>query len=229
MRKKIFPIVIVIVLGLLVMSTVQAFASPMERTTQADAPADLAVKPTKKADDPSANAPGKTKGKNVNIKGIIASANAGSLVVTTDDGGSLTIVITADTRIQVPGLGKEAGVAALKPGLQVGVQATEKDGVLTARSIHVVPGKPVLAHHVGVVTDYQPGVSITIEDKDGVAFTYLLSPDAKILPLDRVDLLVAGAYVTVIAPRDVTTTDLVATGIVVHPAVPAGLSNPATP
>jgi hypothetical protein len=53
-------------------------------------------------------------------------------------------------------------------------------------------------------------------------YTFLLSPDVKILPEERLNLLVVGAYVTVISPRDVTTTDMIATGIVVHPAIPPG-------
>jgi hypothetical protein len=106
--------------------------------------------------------------------------------------------------------------------LQVGVQATEKDGVLTARSIHVIPGKPARTHNVGLVTAYQAGVSITIACKDGLSYTFLLDPALKILPEERVNLLAAGAYVTVISPRDITTTDSIATGIVVHPAVPPG-------
>jgi hypothetical protein len=104
----------------------------------------------------------------------------------------------------------------------VGIQATEKEGVLTARSIHVIPGKPAQSHNVGVVTDYQAGVSISIATRDGQTYTFKLSPDAKILPTERLDLLTIGACVTVISPRDVTTTDLIATGIVIHPAVPPG-------
>jgi hypothetical protein len=42
----------------------------------------------------------------------------------------------------------------------------------------------------------------------------------KILPAERADLLVVGAWVTIISPRDVTQVEPVALGIVVHPAAP---------
>ncbi len=180
------------------------------------------VKPTKKVNDHTPGPPEKDKGKPVNIKGIIASADTGSIVITRTDGSSVTVGITAETRISIASMGRDGGIANLLPGLQVGVQATEKDGILTARSIHVIPGKPEKIHNVGVVTDYQEGVSITIAAKDGMSYTFLLSPDIKILPEERISLLIVGAYVTIISPRDVTTTDLIATGIVIHPAVPAG-------
>jgi hypothetical protein len=187
------------------------------------------VKPTKKVNDHTPGPPDKDKGKPVNIKGIIASADAGSIGVTQSDGSSVIVMITADTRISIASMGKDGGVANLLPGMQVGIQAVENAGILTARSIHVIPGKPAKSHNVGVVTDYQEGVSLTIAAKDGMSYTFLLSPDVKILPEERLALLVVGAYVTVISPRDFTTTDLIASGIVIHPAVPPGQETKITP
>jgi len=180
------------------------------------------VKPTKKANDHTPGPPEKNKGKPLNIKGIIVSKNAGNIVIAQSDDTSIAVVITTDTRISIATLGKYGSLADLLPGMQVGVQATEKDGVLTARSIHIIPGKPAIKHNVGMVADYQIGVSITIAARDGKSYTYLLSPDVKILPEERLSLLLVGAYVTIISPRDFTTTDLIATGIVIHPGVPAG-------
>jgi hypothetical protein len=206
---------------LLVMSLFLAATSQASGTTNVDNDVP-GVKPTKKINDHTPGPPDKVKGKPVNIKGIIASADAGSIVITQSDGAQITVLIAPDTRISVASMGKDGDVTDLLPGLQVGVQATEKDSVLTARSIHVIPGKPAKSHNVGVVADYQAGVSITITAKDGMNYTFLLSPDVKILPEERLNLLVVGAYVTVISPRDVTTTDMIATGIVVHPAIPPG-------
>jgi hypothetical protein len=76
------------------------------------------------------------------------------------------------------------------------------------------------------VTDYQPGVSITIEDKDGNAYTYLLTEETRILPAEREEFLAAGSRVTIIAPRDVASVDLVARGIVVHPDQAEGETEP---
>ena len=84
---------------------------------------------------------------------------------------------------------------------------------------HPANGNPV--HRVGIVTAYTAGSSITIEAVDGKPYTFVVSPDTKILPESRVDLLVVGARVTIIAPRDVTGGPAAATGIVVHPAASA--------
>ena len=218
MKTTLLIFSLILVISLFMVATTQVSGSTSTASDDSRSGDEWSAgKPTKKPNDHAADASGKDKdkGKPVNIKGIIASSDAASLVVNQDNGSPVTVLITADTRIK-------GGIASLLPGLQVGVQATEKDGVLTARSIHVIPGKPAKTHNVGVVTDYQPGVSITIACKDGLSYTFLLAADAKILPEERVSLLIVGAYVTVISPRDVTTTDLIATGIVVHPAVPPG-------
>jgi hypothetical protein len=223
MKKATFILSMILVFSLFTVTTSQVYGSMSSTRDDSISAAGLpGVKPTKKVNDHTPGPPDKTKGKPVNIKGIIASADAGSIVVTRSDGVSVTVMITADTRILVSSMGKGSGIANLLPGLQVGIQAIENDGNLTARSIHVIPGKPAQSHNVGVVSDYQPGISITIISRDGVAYTFRLIPDAKILPEERLSLLVAGAYVTVISPRDVTTTDLIATGIVIHPAIPPG-------
>jgi len=50
---------------------------------------------------------------------------------------------------------------------QVAALAVEQEnGSPTVLSIQVVPRKPVHVHHVGVVTGFLGGVSITIKDKD---------------------------------------------------------------
>jgi hypothetical protein len=227
MKKFTFIFSFLLVISLFIVATTQVYGSSSTANDGSLSEGNLpGVKPTKKVNDHTPGPPEKTKetakGKPVNIKGFIASADVSSLVITQSDGSTVTVLITADTRIKISSMGKEGGVTALKAGMQVGVQATEKDGVLTARSIHVIPGKPTQSHNIGVVTDYQPGVRVSIAAKDGFTYTFLLSEDVKILPEERLSLLVVGAYVTVISPRDVTTTDLIATGIVIHPAVPPG-------
>lgn len=225
MKKPLLIFSLILVASLFMLATSQVYGSTSTAKDDSHTAGELTgVKPTKKPNDHAADPPGKDKdkGKPVNIKGIITSAGSSSLVITQADGSNVTVIITADTRIKIATLGKEGGIADLLPGLQVGIQATEKDGVLTARSIHVIPGKPVQSHNVGLVTNYLPGVSITIACKDGQSYTFILAPDVRILPAERLSLLAAGAYVTVISPRDVTTTELIATGIVIHPAVPPG-------
>ncbi|MEZ0395940.1 MAG: DUF5666 domain-containing protein [Anaerolineales bacterium] len=161
---------------------------------------------------------GNPQGERVNFRGIVVSADAASLTVTVEDGAAVTVALTAETRIRVPTLGGEATAASLQPGLQVQIQAVRgEDGALIARAVQVIPGQPVQTHRVGTVTDYQPGVSITIADAAGKTYTYRLSEETRILPAERADSLQAGARVTVIAPRDVTSTGWTAQGIVIHP------------
>jgi hypothetical protein len=94
-----------------------------------------------------------------------------------------------------------------------------EDDSLTARKILLVPGKPAKTHGVGIVTDYQEGTSIAIQAKDEQFYTYFITAETKILPADRLNLLVVGARVTIISPRDVSSMEQTATGIVVHPAI----------
>ena len=141
-----------------------------------------------------------------------------------NNGISASFIITLDTRINIPTLGKFVTFADLLTGLQVHIRAQQDDGGLyTALSVIVTPGKPTRIHRVGVVTDYQPGVSITIQANDGNLYLFTLTPDTKILPAAWVDQLVVEARVTIISPRSVTTGQSIATGIVVHPA--AGTSD----
>jgi hypothetical protein len=88
---------------------------------------------------------------------------------------------------------------------------------LTAVQISVTPGKPLPKHHVGVVTAYEAGVSITIEARDGNEYTFLITEETKILPANRAEELAVGRRVTIISHRDVTGGPFTAQGIVVHP------------
>lgn len=226
MKKLSIILSLVMLLSLFLVATTVVYGSTSSSRDDALSGDVPAVKPTKKVNDHTPGPPpdkgNKDKGKKINLKGEIVSADTTSIIITLEDTSTVTVLITEDTRINVATRGKDAGVADLLPGLQVGIQATEKEGVLTAKSIRVIHGKPVHSHNVGVVTDYQPGVNISIAARDGVTYTFLLTPDVKILPEERLSLLVVGAYVTVISPRDLTSTDLTATGIVIHPAVPEG-------
>ncbi len=171
--------------------------------------------------------PQKRPEKPLNYQGTIAAVDAGSLTLTLKDGSSLVFVLNADTKIKIPGLGHDATVADLKVGERVIVRATKDEtGSLVASMILLIPGKPEKIHHVGIVTDYQPGVSITIQDKDGDLFTFLITPQTKILPPDLAGTLGVGSRVTIIAPRDVAHGTLTAAGIVVHPAVSGGTGTP---
>jgi hypothetical protein len=81
------------------------------------------------------------------------------------------------------------------------------------------PGKPSRQHHVGVVTEYVEGVSITIRAHNDELYTYLISPQTRILPWHRADELAVCRLVTIIFPRNRTAEPTSARGIVVQPNV----------
>jgi len=215
----------------LVFVSSQAMASPImvidaKKTPAAKTPGEKA---TEKADERATKQAGKVHGKNENFKGTIAAVDAASLTLTLQDGSSVTIGLTAETRIHAASL-KDATAEALQPGMTAMVQAVrDEGGNLTARSVHVIPSKPVRTHHVGWVTEYLPGVSITIQAHDGNTYTFLLTAETKILPAERAGQLAVGSRVTIIAPRDVASTSWTAQGIVVHPEGSGAGSLPATP
>lgn len=173
-----------------------------------------------------------------NFKGVVASVAADSIIVTLDDGTLMTFGVSADTSIKIPTLGRTATIANLLAGQKVTVRAFQPvvdngngnapaaaDPALeetvpgwVAKTIQVYPGKPVRIHRVGIVTDYQPGISITIDDGTGTLYTFVVTAETKILPEERLPELTTGSLVTIICPRDVTGGLPTAKGIVVHPA-----------
>jgi hypothetical protein len=175
-------------------------------------------KPDGKGKPEDSGKPDDKGGNKANYRGMVASIDDSSLTITLKDGSSITFLLNADTRIQIPSL-KDATPGDLSIGGNVMVQAAKgSTDELTARHIVFIPGKPLPIHRVGIVTDYQPGVSITIQDKQGNApSTFTLDAETKILPADRAEQLAAGTLVTIISRRDVTGAAPSAFGIVVHP------------
>ncbi len=77
---------------------------------------------------------GRGDGQKVKIRGLITTRTGESLTVKTQDGSSVTVVLTDDTKVQQPkGLGlrkKQMSAAVLIPGLKISV-----DGVGDAQSV----------------------------------------------------------------------------------------------
>jgi hypothetical protein len=141
------------------------------------------------------------------------------LTLTLADGASVTIGLTPETRIRVPGPNAQGD--RLLVGMQVVAQTiADVNNNLLARSVMAVPGKPARVHRVGTVTGYAPGSSITIQSTDGNSYTFALGADTRILPAERASLLAVGSRVTIIAPRDPSSPAGTAAGIVVHPSLP---------
>ncbi len=218
MKKSHAILAIGLMLGLL-FSTASAFAGPAVSTDLAKPTTSPGGKPPV---TPGAKATEKAtqgKGKRTTYRGAVASVADGSLTLTLADGSSLTFAVSSDTHITVPTLGSGATLSSITPGAQAAVQARQADaGSLTALHIVVAPGKPTIVHRVGVVTAYAAGTSLTLQDKDGNAFSFALTSDTKILPQERASELAVGSRVTIIARRDVTGGPATAQGIVVQPS-----------
>ncbi|HEU0294242.1 MAG TPA: DUF5666 domain-containing protein [Anaerolineales bacterium] len=184
---------------------------------------DKATKQAEKVEDKAtkqANKEDKPKGKHEHFKGTVAAVDSASLTLTLRDGSSVTIGLTAETRIKFPGP-KNSTPESIEVGMTVNVQAIrDENGNLLARMVMVVPGKPSKIHRVGIVTDYAPGSSITIQDKDGNTFAFTITSEVKLLPQERAGELAVGSRVTIIAPRDPATGGVRVIGIVIHPAKP---------
>jgi hypothetical protein len=231
MKKIMFSATILALLGLLIVTTQvlaspPVFAGPKNDSTHTPGPR-MNGQGNQGTSLGNVNSQGKansqsnthSQGKHANYRGSISAVSASSLTISQDDGFSVNFALNSDTRIKIPTMGRSATVAALKTGMQINVLAMQDaGGVLTARMVLVVPGKPALVHRVGAVTDYQPGISITIKALDGNSYTFLLSPDTKILPAERASQLAVGVRVTIIAPRDVAGGTQTAQGIVIHPS-----------
>lgn len=160
-----------------------------------------------------------THGKSANYKGTINTVSSTSLTLDLKDGSTITFVLDDNTIIKIPTFGRTTATTAdLLPGSTVAVHAMDDGGVLTARIILLIPGKPTLIHRVGVVTAYTAGSSITIQASDGNSYTFVITGTTKLLPEDRASQLTVGSTVTIIAPRDVTGGPVTASGIIIHPA-----------
>ena len=156
-------------------------------------------------------------GKPLIYRGTITGVDASSLSLTLLDGSSVTVGLTPDTKIHVPG--PQSMGDTLSMGMHVVVMAFNDQGNMpVARMVIVIPGQPVRAHRVGNVTAYTAGSSITIQATDGATYTFSLTGDTRILLQDQASSLAVGSRVTIIAPRVPSSLGWTATGIVVHPS-----------
>lgn len=228
MKKYRILLFLFLCLTLLFAST-QVLASPAS-LTDAKTTRTPGAKATEKADDKPNKQPDKLndnvkqadkpQGKYKNFKGTVTALDLDSITLTLRDGSSVTIGLTADTRMKFPG-SKKSAPRGIQPGMTAMVQAIhDANGDLVARSVMVIPGKPNKVHRVGIVTEYTEGSSITIQDKDGNTFTFAITSETKLLPAERAETLEVGSRATIIAPRDPASGGVKVKGIVIHPAKP---------
>ncbi len=102
----------------------------------------------------------------VRVRGIVAAADASSLTVTTREGSTAKLAMTADTSVSavVP-----LGMDALKPGAFIGTTAVPgPDGKLKAIEVHVFPEAMRGTGEGHRDWDLQPGSSMTNANVDAV-------------------------------------------------------------
>lgn len=181
-----------------------------ETPDEPDAPAAPADKPGKSGEQ-HGNGQGKS-----NFNGSVTSVTDTGYVITLKDGTEITVTLDETTNLKVPTL-KDTTEYKLVAGQRVVMRTVKnEDGTYSVVAAHVIPGKPEKIHRVGEVTDYVPGVSITIMGKDGKETTFALTDMTKILNGDETVELAIGSFVTIISPRDPSGGELTANGIVVH-------------
>jgi hypothetical protein len=220
--KKYRVLLFLVLCMALLLATTQALASPADlqngqHTPGANTPG---AKATENANERATKQAGNPHGKHEHFKGIISSVDSTSITLTLRDGSSVTVGLSADTRMKFPGP-KGSTPTSIQPGMNAMVQAIrDQGGKLIARAVMVIPGKPSKIHRVGIVTEYTAGSSITIQDKDGNTYTFAITGEIKLLPDERAGTLAVGSRVTIIAPRDPASGGVTVKGIVIHPVKP---------
>jgi hypothetical protein len=220
--KRYRSLLFVMLVIMLLLATTQVFASPSDMPNAQATPTAKTpgAKATEKANEHAPKQAGKPQGKHENFKGIISAVDSSSITLTLRDGSSVTIGLSADTRMKFPGP-KTSTPGDIQPGMKAMVQALrDQNDSLMARRVMIIPGKPTKIHRVGLVTEYIPGSSITIQDKEDNTYTFALTGETKLLPAERAGTLAVGSRVTIIAPRDPASGGVTVKGIVIHPAKP---------
>lgn len=158
------------------------------------------------------------QGKAEHFVGTISAVNSKEFTLTLRDGSSATILLSPNTRaiaLATDGRPRPANLAVGQTALVRAVR--DANDVLTARSILVSQNQPVRVHMIGTVTDYSPGVSITIQAMDGKKYTFTISLNTNILPTTSAASLTIGSHVTIVALRDTSAGQSAALGIVLLP------------
>lgn len=156
--------------------------------------------------------------KTVNYRGYVVSASDSSITISLDDGSLVTFNITTDTKAQIPTTSRTAVMTDFKVNYYVVIHAKLDTATqtLTATGINMVPGQTDKAvNGAGTVTDYQPGVSITVTDVNGEPVTYLLTENTQIVSDDPTLTITAGSTVVVLFTTDPVTGEMTAKCIVI--------------
>jgi len=108
------------------------------------------------------------KGPVLVYQGIVDSVESQSFTLELANSNTVTFTISNTVKVNVQGVG-QATLADVEVGARATVQARKvADGSLIAISISVFRSKSEKQQRVGLVTEYIPGVSITISGKAGL-------------------------------------------------------------
>ncbi|MBI2856916.1 MAG: hypothetical protein HYX95_01230, partial [Chloroflexi bacterium] len=107
-----------------------------------------------------------------------------------------TVTVDKDTRFLAPP-DKEASLADVKVGSNIVAQLEKKGDTVVARRVLIMPERPPVVAHVGKVTAFTAGASITIEDKKGETSRFAIDADTKIVLPEGVAGISIGDIVTI--------------------------------
>ena len=135
--------------------------------------------------------------------GAVVSVEGGVLVVSTE-AGIVEVPTSQDTSVRLP-LKRDASPADLSEGDVVALSLDERNGELVADKIVLIPGKTQHRHMPGKITAVSE-TQITIQpiarDREPVTFTR--APTTKVKFHKGTKELFEGAFVVIVADRDVT-------------------------
>lgn len=237
MNKKWFTVAIIALLVVL-LTTTTVLASPSQSSLEGKKTPANANPQAEKTKVPGGNSGNVEKTTNpnkpvktVNYRGYVVAASPVSLTITTEKEKTVvTFVLTEETSVHIPTLSRAALITDIKVNdfINIHGKLDTTTQVLTATSLNVVPGQTTgkngeEQNPAGFVTEYLPGVSITILNVKGETVTYLITETTQFLPLEGIDPIVTGTTV-VVMPVDPTADPLVAATIVV--SSPQALGSP---
>ena len=230
-KKLIFIVLIAMLITLMTVTSVLAAPAPAADGAKKTPDASATEKPGKGNSDSkpgnggeNGNKPTKSPiYKVLNYQGIVMNVSAESMMLLQNDGSTVTLMFTPQSKVKVPTNSKNSTIADLQINMRVMVHAymDVETGVIYVRSINVIPSVPAKYNLVGAVTDYQPGISITIADETGQTQTFVLTADTQIILQDPTLTLGIGSQVTIVTALNDTAETPTAVAIVVIAPVEA--------
>jgi len=147
--------------------------------------------------------------------GVVVSVSAELLVISAD-GTIVDIPVASSTKVRLPRK-RDAQITDLAEGDRIAVTLEEEDGVLTADTIFLIPGKTETRHVPGEVTSFATS-TITIQPvaEGADPITFNVSTTTTIRLHKDVTGIDVGSFVIVVAGRDSLTGELLPDALEIH-------------